>query len=81
MHNYVTVSGSVFGTQDVKTLEQVAVIDEDTRDTFFTDGTNPVITSYSIHYTKLYDLDAALRRRKAVARPFHTGEARCPFQM
>ena len=42
VHNYNTVAGTVFGASHVDALEQVAVIDEDTRDTFFTAGTNPI---------------------------------------
>ena len=42
VHNYNTVAGTVFGARHVDALEQVAVIDEDTRDTFFTAGTNPI---------------------------------------
>jgi len=42
VHNYVTVSGDVFDPQDVTDLSQVAVIDEDTRDTFFDAWTDPI---------------------------------------
>ena len=42
VHAYVTVAGSTFDAEDVRALEQVAVIDEDTRDTFFADGTDPL---------------------------------------
>ncbi len=42
VHNYNTVAGTVFGPRHVEALEQVAVIDEDTRDTFFTDGSDPI---------------------------------------
>ncbi|MGD9917537.1 MAG: MacB family efflux pump subunit [Paenirhodobacter sp.] len=42
VHNYVTVEGSTFGEEEVTARDQVAVIDEDTRDTFFPDGTDPV---------------------------------------
>lgn len=41
VHNYVTVTGAAFGPEDVKTRAQVAVIDEDTRDTFFDAGVDP----------------------------------------
>ncbi|ARE42293.1 Macrolide export ATP-binding/permease protein MacB (plasmid) [Rhodovulum sp. P5] len=42
VHAYVTVTGSAFDEADVAGLNQVAVIDEDTRDTFFEDGTDPI---------------------------------------
>ncbi|WP_417675588.1 MacB family efflux pump subunit [Pseudodonghicola sp.] len=42
VHNYVTVTGDVFDPQDVTDLSQVAVIDEDTRDTFFDEWTDPI---------------------------------------
>ena len=42
VHNYVTVAGTPFGEAEVTARDQVAVIDEDTRDTFFPDGTDPV---------------------------------------
>lgn len=42
VHNYNTVVGTVFGPRHVDALDQVAVIDEDTRDTFFTDGSSPI---------------------------------------
>ncbi|MGE4326732.1 MAG: ABC transporter permease, partial [Pseudodonghicola sp.] len=42
VHNYVTVTGDVFEPQDVTDLSQVAVIDEDTRDTFFDEWTDPI---------------------------------------
>ncbi|WP_116135048.1 MacB family efflux pump subunit [Tropicimonas sp. IMCC34043] len=42
VHAYVAVLGSVFDASDVAGLEQVAVIDEDTRDTFFADGIDPI---------------------------------------
>jgi len=44
VHNYVTVTGSTFGAEDVTGRAQVAVIDEDTRDTFFDAGVDPVGT-------------------------------------
>ncbi|SMX42931.1 MacB family efflux pump subunit [Actibacterium lipolyticum] len=42
VQNYITVTGSVFGADDVTSLEQVAVIDEDTRDTFFDPQSDPI---------------------------------------
>lgn len=42
VHNYDTVLGTVFDSSHVSALDQVAVIDEDTRDTFFGDGANPL---------------------------------------
>ena len=42
VHAYETVVGDVFDSQDVTDLSQVAVIDEDSRDTFFADGTDPI---------------------------------------
>ena len=42
VHNYVTVSGTTFGSEDVTSRTQVAVIDEDTRDTFFDADVDPV---------------------------------------
>ncbi|WP_068115640.1 MacB family efflux pump subunit [Tropicimonas marinistellae] len=42
VHAYATVVGSVFGPDEVETLAQVAVIDEDTRDTFFEPGSDPI---------------------------------------
>ena len=42
VHAYETVAGNVFSAEDVKAYAQMAVIDEDTRDTFFTDGTDPL---------------------------------------
>ena len=38
VHAYATVAGSVFDAEAVAHLDQVAVIDEDTRDTFFPNG-------------------------------------------
>ncbi|GHH04361.1 MacB family efflux pump subunit [Pseudodonghicola xiamenensis] len=42
VHNYVTVAGDVFDARDVTDLSQAAVIDEDTRDTFFDAWTDPI---------------------------------------
>ncbi|WP_434289556.1 MacB family efflux pump subunit [Celeribacter sp. SCSIO 80788] len=42
VHAYETVTGSVFSTDDVDSYAQAAVIDEDTQDTFFDDGTDPL---------------------------------------
>ncbi|MGO4910192.1 MacB family efflux pump subunit [Pseudorhodobacter sp. W20_MBD10_FR17] len=42
VHNYVTVTGSTFASDDVTSRTQAAVIDEDTRDTFFDVGVDPV---------------------------------------
>lgn len=42
LHSYVTVTGSIFDASDIDDLSQVAVIDEDTRDTFFATGEDPV---------------------------------------
>ena len=42
VHNYETLQGATFSPDDVSRLEQVAVIDEDTRDTFFASGADPV---------------------------------------
>jgi ABC-type antimicrobial peptide transport system, ATPase component len=42
VHAYETVSGSVFDEEDIKGYTQVAVIDEDTQDTFFEDGEDPL---------------------------------------
>lgn len=42
VHNYVTVTGATFSFEDVKGRTQVAVIDEDTRDTFFDADVDPV---------------------------------------
>ncbi len=42
VHNYNTVTGSTFASDDVIDRSQVAVIDEDTRDTFFDAGDDPV---------------------------------------
>jgi macrolide transport system ATP-binding/permease protein len=42
VQSYATLSGAVFGPADVTALDQVAVIDEDTRDTFFDTGTDPI---------------------------------------
>ena len=42
VRNYVTVSGSVFDAEDITRRTQTAVIDEDTRNTFFADGTDPL---------------------------------------
>ena len=42
VHAYTTLAGTVFGPADITDISQVAVIDTDTRDTFFTDGTDPV---------------------------------------
>ena len=41
-HSYVTVSGSLFDAGDVASRSQAAVIDEDTRDTFFASGEDPL---------------------------------------
>ena len=41
VHAYATVAGSLFGADDVAQLSQVAVIDADTRDTFFA-GADPI---------------------------------------
>ncbi|WP_165814621.1 MacB family efflux pump subunit [Labrenzia sp. 011] len=42
VHNYVTVTGATFGPEDVTGRTQVAVIDEDTRDTFFDADVDPI---------------------------------------
>ena len=42
VHNYDTVTGDTFDAEDVTSRAQVGVIDEDTRDTFFDAGTDPV---------------------------------------
>ncbi|RWR44538.1 MacB family efflux pump subunit [Sinirhodobacter ferrireducens] len=42
VHAYETVIGQQFDTRDVTELSQVAVIDEDTRDTFFPNGEDPL---------------------------------------
>lgn len=42
LHSYVSVAGGIFDATDIADLSQVAVIDEDTRDTFFETGENPV---------------------------------------
>ncbi|WP_460272753.1 MacB family efflux pump subunit [Celeribacter sp. ULVN23_4] len=42
VHAYETVSGSVFTSDDVDSYAQAAVIDEDTQETFFEDGTDPL---------------------------------------
>ncbi|MGD9864861.1 MAG: ABC transporter permease, partial [Pseudodonghicola sp.] len=42
VHAYEAVTGDVFDSQDVTDLSQVAVIDEDTRDTFFDAGSDPI---------------------------------------
>ena len=42
VHNYVTVTGTTFASDDVTSRTQVAVIDEDTRDTFFDADVDPV---------------------------------------
>jgi len=42
VHNYVTVTGSTFGPEDITGRTQVAVIDEDTSDTFFDADFDPV---------------------------------------
>lgn len=42
VHAYETITGNVFDSKDVTDLSQVAVIDEDTRDTFFDAGTDPI---------------------------------------
>lgn len=42
VHNYITVTGATFGSEDVTGRTQVAVIDEDTRDAFFDADVDPV---------------------------------------
>ncbi|ETX10226.1 macrolide ABC transporter ATP-binding protein [Marinomonas ushuaiensis DSM 15871] len=42
VHNYNTLTGSTFASDDVIDRSQVAVIDEDTRDTFFDASDDPV---------------------------------------
>ena len=42
LHSYATINGSLFDASDLEDRSQVAVIDEDTRDTFFGAGENPV---------------------------------------
>ncbi|WP_112313163.1 MacB family efflux pump subunit [Pseudogemmobacter bohemicus] len=42
LHSYTTVTGSLFDAPDLEDRAQVAVIDEDTRDTFFDAGEDPV---------------------------------------
>ncbi|PTW46168.1 MacB family efflux pump subunit [Rhodovulum kholense] len=42
VHAYTTLQGTVFGPEDIAAREQVAVIDEDTRDTFFGTGADPL---------------------------------------
>lgn len=42
VHNYVIVTGTTFASDDVIGRTQVAVIDEDTRDTFFDADVDPV---------------------------------------
>ena len=42
VHNYVTVTGATFASDDVTGRTQVAVIDEETRDTFFDADVDPV---------------------------------------
>ncbi|MBL3571294.1 macrolide ABC transporter permease/ATP-binding protein MacB [Rhodovulum sulfidophilum] len=42
VHAYTTLQGTVFGPEDIAAREQVAVIDEDTRDTFFGAGADPL---------------------------------------
>ncbi|WP_253913284.1 MacB family efflux pump subunit [Pseudoruegeria sp. HB172150] len=42
VHAYETVAGNVFDANDVTDRGQVAVIDEDARDTFFSDGSDPL---------------------------------------
>ena len=42
VHAYETVTGAAFTEEDVDTYAQVAVIDEDTQDTFFDDGVDPL---------------------------------------
>ena len=42
VHAYATVAGSVFDAEAVAHLDQVAVIDEDTRDAFFGRGADPL---------------------------------------
>ena len=42
VHAYKTLAGGTFDLADIADLSQVAVIDEDTRDTFFPDGEDPI---------------------------------------
>jgi macrolide transport system ATP-binding/permease protein len=42
VHNYITVNGATFGPDDITGRTQVAVIDEDTSDTFFDADVDPV---------------------------------------
>ncbi|WBU63432.1 MacB family efflux pump subunit [Paracoccus aerodenitrificans] len=42
LHSYQTVAGSLFDADDISELSQSAVIDEETRDTFFPGGEDPV---------------------------------------
>ncbi|WP_066707695.1 MacB family efflux pump subunit [Celeribacter ethanolicus] len=42
VHAYETILGSAFGDEDIEGYTQVAVIDEDTEDTFFDEGTDPL---------------------------------------
>ena len=42
LHSYTVVTGGIFDDTDIAALSQVAVIDEDTRDTFFARGADPV---------------------------------------
>ncbi|MFD1797268.1 MacB family efflux pump subunit [Paracoccus aurantiacus] len=42
LHSYETIAGSLFAGSDISELSQVAVIDEDTRDTFFAGGESAV---------------------------------------
>ncbi|TKW67361.1 MAG: MacB family efflux pump subunit [Paracoccus denitrificans] len=42
LHSYTTVSGSLFDASDLGDRAQVAVIDEDTQDSFFAEGENPI---------------------------------------
>lgn len=42
LHSYITVTGSLFDASDIEDRTQVAVIDEDTRDTFFGAEDDPV---------------------------------------
>ncbi len=50
-HNYVTVSGAIFDASDIIERSQTAVIDEDTRDTFFEAGSDP--TGQVLHLGKV----------------------------
>ncbi|MAM41107.1 MacB family efflux pump subunit [uncultured Paracoccus sp.] len=42
LHSYITATGNLFDAADIEERSQVAVIDEDTSESFFTDGTDPV---------------------------------------